>query len=107
MRNYSTEHHRTKILPLRWIGNIFGEFAANHLMAVAYMDENEQYGFRYKYHGFFWKYLNKPWEWWGTYYTIDLDLMKDAWDEELIKDTLDQIGSDYDENGKPYWENDK
>lgn len=53
MKEYSTKVNRTKILPLRWIGNIFGGFATNHLMSAAYLDENGQYGFRYKYHGFF------------------------------------------------------
>lgn len=104
MKEYSTEVHKTKILPLRWIGNIFGEFAANHLMSAAYLDENGEYGFRYKYHGFFWKYLNKPYEWWGTYYTIDIDAMKSAWDEEVSGGVLERLGSDYDENGIAYWE---
>jgi hypothetical protein len=36
------------------------------------MDENGDYGYRFKFHSKVWKYLNKPYEWWGTYYIIDL-----------------------------------
>jgi hypothetical protein len=36
------------------------------------MDEDIDLGFRYRYHAFMWKYLNKPYTWWGTYYIIDL-----------------------------------
>ena len=43
------------------------------------MDEDEEYGLAYKYHAKMWKYLNKPYERWGTYYTIDMD----AWREFL------------------------
>lgn len=67
------------------------------------MDEDEEYGWRYKYHAFMWKYLNKPYELWGTYYTIDMD----AWKKELDHMNLDMSGAgwdDYDENGIPYWD---
>ena len=66
------KHQRTKIIPLRWIGNICGEFAGNHLLKAVYMDEYADFGWRYKYHAKMWKYLNKPYEWWGTYYIIDI-----------------------------------
>jgi hypothetical protein len=36
------------------------------------MDEDQEYGWRYKYHGKMWKILNKPYKWWGTYYMLDL-----------------------------------
>jgi hypothetical protein len=42
------------------------------------MDEDKEYGWRYKYHAFMWKYLNKPYEWWGTYYQIDMDAWRDS-----------------------------
>jgi hypothetical protein len=77
MINHSTKTQKTKIIPLRWIGNIFGEFAGNHLVKCVNMDEDDQYGWRYKYHTKMWKILNKPYELWGTYYTIDMD----AWRE--------------------------
>lgn len=30
--------------------------------------------------------------------------MKSAWDKEVADEVLEQIGSDYDENGIAYWE---
>ena len=103
MINHSTKTQRTKILPLRWIGNMCGEFAGNHIVKCVNMDEDEEYGWRYKYHAFMWKYLNKPYEWWGTYYMIDMD----AWKKSLDKIKIDMSDSgwdDYDEFGKAYWE---
>lgn len=99
-----TKHQKTKIVPLRWIGNLFERFASNHLMAVVYLDEDGKYGLKYRYHAFLWKYLNKPYELWGTYYMIDLNAMKKAWDEDGTNELLDRLGSDYDENGIPYWD---
>ena len=62
---------KTNIIPLRWIGNIFGEFASNHLLKAVYMDEDGDFNWRYTYHAKMWKYLNKPYERWGTYYVLD------------------------------------
>lgn len=64
---------KTKAIPLRWIGNICGEFAGNHLVKCIYLDEGKNYGVSYRYHAKMWKYLNKPYELWGTYYILDLD----------------------------------
>jgi hypothetical protein len=66
------KHQKTNILPLRWIGNICGEFAGNHIVKAVYLDEDNKLGFRYKYHAKMWKYLNKPYSLWGTYYIMDL-----------------------------------
>jgi hypothetical protein len=63
---------KTNILPLRWIGNFLGGFAGNHLVRAVYLDEDADFGWRYRYHAKMWKYLNKPYEWWGTYYIIDI-----------------------------------
>jgi hypothetical protein len=79
MINYSTKHQKTSNILLRWIANISGEFAGNHLVKCVNMDEDQEYGLAYKYHAKMWKYLNKPYERWGTYYTIDMD----AWREFL------------------------
>ncbi len=103
MINHSTKHHKTKILPLRWIANICGEFAGNHLVKCVNMDEDQEYGWRYKYHAKMYVLLNKPYEKWGTYYTVDMD----AWKKELDKMKIDMSGpgwDDYDEDGVPYWE---
>jgi hypothetical protein len=105
MLNHSTKIQRTKIWPLRWIGNISGEFAGNHLVKCVNMDEDEEFGWRYKYHAKMWKYLNKPYELWGTYYTIDMD----SWKKSLEKMKIDMSDSgwdDYDEFGKAYWDKD-
>ena len=70
-----TKHQKTKIFPLRFIGNICGEFAGDHLIKAIDLDESldSQLGLRFKYHAKMWKYLNKPYEWWGTYYMIDTE----------------------------------
>ena len=108
MINHSTKIERTNILPLRWIGNISGEFAGNHLVKAIDLDEelDSNLGFRYKYHAKMWKYLNKPYEWWGTYYTIDMDGWKKDL-EQIKKDVSGQNWDDYDEDGVAYWEKEK
>ena len=81
MLNRLTKHQKTKILPLLWIGNFFGEYAGNHLVKAIHMDDHDDHGFVYRYHGIMWKVLNKPYEWWGEYYTIDME----AWREDLTE----------------------
>ncbi len=104
--NHSTKIQKTKIPPLRWIGNICGEFAGNHIVKCANMDEDQEFGFRYKYHAKMYVILNKPYEWWGTYYAMDID----AWKKDLDQMQIDLSGKewdDYDEYGIPYWEKGK
>lgn len=61
---------RTKILPLRWIGNACGSIATNSLVkAFDLQGQNE--GYRFKFHCKVWKYLHKPYILWGTYYMIE------------------------------------
>jgi hypothetical protein len=43
-----------------------------------------------------WKYLNMPYDRWGTVYKIDME----AWKKDLSGTAWD----DYDEDGIPYWE---
>ena len=103
MIEFSTKQERTNIIPLRIIGNICGGFAGNHIFKAMLLDEEENYGLKYKYHGLMWKYLNKPYEWWGTYYMVNME----AWGEHLDQLKVDMSGSgwdDYDENGIPYWD---
>ena len=61
---------KTKILPLRWIGNICGAYAGNHLVKCFDYDEEGKLGFAYKYHAKMYQILNKPYELWGTYYML-------------------------------------
>ncbi len=67
-----TKHQRTKILPLRLMGNLCGDIAGNHIVKALYMDENGDFNWRYKYHAKMWKIFNKPYERWGTYYELDI-----------------------------------
>jgi hypothetical protein len=61
---------KTRILPLRWIGNICGAYAGNHLVKCFDYDEEGKLGFAYKYHSTMYTILNKPYELWGTYYML-------------------------------------
>ena len=99
--NHSTKIQKTKILPLRWIGNFCGEYAGNHLVKAIDLDEelDSNLGFRYRYHAKMWVLLNKPYEWWGTYYQLDIEQMK--------KDLEGSGWDDYDEFGKAYWDKDE
>jgi len=68
-----TKIEKTKVVPLRWIGNFLGEYAGNHLVKAIDLDEDDRLGLKFKYHAKMWKILNKPYERWGTYYFMDLD----------------------------------
>jgi hypothetical protein len=100
----STKVERTKILPLRWISNWLGSIATDHLVKGVYLDEDNNYGWRYKYHAKMWKYLNKPYEKWGTYYSIDMKALKRAWDQDPEHQELMRRLTDYNEDGIPYWD---
>ena len=67
-----TKVQKTRILPLRWIGNLCGEVASNSLVK-AFDLQGQNDGYRFKFHCKVWKYVDKPYRWWGTYYTVDLD----------------------------------
>ena len=62
----------TRILPLRWIGNICGAYAGNHLVKCFDYHEDNRLGFGYRYHAKMWTILDKPYQWWGTYYRLDI-----------------------------------
>jgi len=72
-----TKHQKTKIIPLRWIGNLCGEISSNSLVKAWDLDEQEDFGYRFKFHCKVWKYLNKPYTWWGTYYIMDMEEQND------------------------------
>jgi hypothetical protein len=77
MLNHLTTHHRTKILPLRWISNWLSYYASDHLLKSVYLEENNNFGWSFKYHSSMWKILNLPYKKWGTYYTINMAEWKD------------------------------
>ena len=68
-----TKVQKTRILPLRWIGNLCGEVASNSLVKAFDLQDQDNFGYRFKFHAKVWKYVDKPYRWWGTYYTVDLD----------------------------------
>jgi hypothetical protein len=68
-----TKVQKTRILPLRWIGNLCGEIASNSLVKAFDLQDQDNFGYRFKFHCKVWKYVDKPYRWWGTYYTVDLD----------------------------------
>jgi len=97
-----TPVHKTKILPLRWIGNFCGSISAPHLSKAIDLSEMGNLGWRYKYHAWIWSITSRPSKKWSTLYEWDL-----AWDIEHdleMQELLQRLGSDYDENGKPYWD---
>jgi len=103
-----TKIEKTRIWPLRVIGNFCGGFAGNHLFKAMILEEelDVDLGFRYKYHAKMWVLLNKPYEWWGTYYQVDIDRWKNEIDQMRI-DMSDKGWDDYDEFGKAYWDKDE
>jgi hypothetical protein len=74
----SNKINRTKILPLRWIGNACSDIATRSLLKAFDLDEQGIYGYRFKFHSKVWTIFNKPYVKWGTYYTINTD----EWNEK-------------------------
>jgi hypothetical protein len=68
----STKHQRTKVLPLRWFGNLCSEIATNSLVKAFNLQEDGNLGYRFKFHSKVWHYFNKPYQRWGTYYEVTL-----------------------------------
>ena len=99
LRN-SKKINRTRILPLRWIGNYLGGIAGDSLVKAFDLDEDGDFGYRFKFHSKVWHYLNKPYEWWGTYYLLDTK----GWLDQIKTDVSGQNWDDYDEDGIAYWE---
>ena len=101
---HSHKHYKTNFLPLRWFSNICGSIATEHLLKALNLDEDEDYGLKYRYHAKLWRILNFPYSKWGTYYTIDLNNWKKELNQMRI-DMSDEGWDDYDAFGKAYWEN--
>jgi hypothetical protein len=68
----SKKIQRTRILPLRWIGNTLSYPAVNSLVKAFDLQEQNNLGYRFKFHSMVWRYLNKPYELWGTVYEVDI-----------------------------------
>lgn len=59
--------NKTRILPLRWVCNILGRIAIRSLNKAFALQGTSSY--RFKFHCKVWKYLYKPYEKWGSYYS--------------------------------------
>lgn len=77
--------------PLRWIANLSGEISGWAILRIAYLDEDNNFGFRYKLLSAIFKLFNPMSMKYGTFYQLNIDLSGKGWD-------------DYDEDGVPYWE---
>lgn len=98
--------HKTNVLPLRWLADyVFHPISmwffhiglrANDQIyesgeGYTVWDEiKEKIGFRA------YKFLNYPYDWWGTIYKMDLSILN------LNMDSKDW--DDYDDRGVPYWD---
>jgi hypothetical protein len=69
---------KTRILPLRWIGNACGSIGVRSLLRAFALEDQGNFGYRFTFHCKVWKYLYKPQTWWGTYYQRDIDLLTDS-----------------------------
>jgi hypothetical protein len=95
------KHQRTNVIPLRWIGNRLGSIAVEFLMKCVYLDEENKHNLKYRFYGKLWKIFNKPYMWWGTYYTIDMDAIIAELDKDPV---LNYLNSHNDEHGIPDWD---
>lgn len=96
--------HRTRIVPLRVIGNnvfhplsmVFFKMALrrhDYLDSIKATDAVYKYDLKLKLWFRLYDILDKPYTWWGTIYKIDfgtMDLSGEEWD-------------DHNKNGYPYW----
>jgi hypothetical protein len=96
MLKHSTIKHRTKILPLRWVVNYISSIGSTCLVRAAYLDEDGDYGFKYRFYSKAWKFSDLLSSRWSTLYQIDMV----AWKEELAGKGWD----DYDSEGNAYWQ---
>jgi hypothetical protein len=103
----TTMHHNTNILPLRWLGNACEMPASWLLMKCVWLSEDGlDEGLRYKVYSYISNRLYKPYFKWGTYYTINnmKEVMEELNNDPEHQELMKRLGSDYDENGIPYWD---
>lgn len=97
MLKHSIVTHQSPI-PFRWIVNYFGEIGSNFLVKAMYLDEDNNYGFKYRLYSKVWKFTDFFSSRWGTYYNLHIDALK----EDMSGPEWD----DYDSDGYHYWEYD-
>lgn len=109
MIEFTTPIHKTNIVPLRLFANTCNHLSTPFLekafnMHYETMEENAHISFKYHFNVFMYNLIDKPYKKWGTTYEVDMD----AWRASVRNDPehqelIDRLGSDYDENGIPYW----
>jgi hypothetical protein len=95
--------HKTKIIPLRWFANLCEKPASYHLNMYLHHGDHDDYGLACRLHAYASSMFYKPYLKWGTIYKVDMKEWADSIKDDPV---LDKLGSDYDENGIPYWEKD-
>lgn len=103
----STMHNKTNIIPLRWFANACEAMASPLLVRSVYLiEEGLDDSLRYRVYSYLSNKLYKPYFKWGTYYTVDnmKEIMEELENDPEHQELLKSLGSDYDEDGIPYWE---
>ena len=67
------KHHRTQILPLRWLANLFEKPAHYHLSMYLHYSDHDDYGLACRYHAYLSNIFYKPYTKWGTVYELLTD----------------------------------
>lgn len=81
----SKKIQRTRIVPLRWIGNICGEIATTNLVEAIHMSDHDDHGLVFRYRAIIWRIFNKPYMKWGTFYSVDTS----QWDKFTNSESQD------------------
>jgi len=97
---------KTKVLPLRWLANYVFHPVSMWFFHIGlnandrYIYEWDTYKFRHflmeKFGYWMYYYLDKPYQWWGTFYVFKMP------DDFKLDDGLGW--DDYDDRGIPYWD---
>ena len=94
-----TKCQKTNILPLRWIGNICGEISSSSLVKVWDLYEDDNLGYRYKFHSKVFKYLKKQ----GTHLQYSVFIVAaDSHQINLIMKGLEDIINDKHDDVRAY-----
>ena len=107
----TTPIHKTNNLLLRWFANyISSPISYRYLsksLRIYFRDEDgietmtPKLERRMNRYSKLYRILGLPYDKWGTTYLLNTEV----WLKEMKKDqVLERLGSDYDENGIPYWE---
>ena len=91
----SIVNHRSP-RPFRWVVNYISSIGTTCLVKAAYLDEDGDYRFKYRFYSKVWNFTDFFYSRWGTYYELDLA----AWKEQMSGPEWD----DYDSDGHAYWE---